>query len=241
MLKSSDRIAHDIEILQQLQQPQQPCNTSAAPLAQQPIDAHLPAAQGSDLSPSPPVLPNDSQSPLVATLEASETGPSPTLPDSQPTPSASAAIPALPRCSAVLVLRKWADLRPEREFRCFVRAGNLVGVCQRDVSQHFPQLTSEASRGTSDHSPSDGRQQQEGGPLSTVKGAIAGFHLDHMLGSAPGGLRDCEYGVFKLQGDWKCEGSHNCFIFLIVHMPFSTLIAPPVQSAMTSMCPPHCL
>lgn len=38
------------------------------------------------------------------------------------------------------MLRKWYDLRPEREWRCFVAGGKLVGVCQRDVTQHFPQL-----------------------------------------------------------------------------------------------------
>lgn len=27
-----------------------------------------------------------------------------------------------------LVLRKWADLDPSMEFRCFVRAGNIVGI-----------------------------------------------------------------------------------------------------------------
>eukprot|EP00983_Pelagomonas_calceolata_P033426 1047054-Pelagomonas_calceolata.AAC.4 len=41
---------------------------------------------------------------------------------------------------AVLVMRQWYDLRPEREWRCFVAGGRLVGVCQRDVTQHFPQL-----------------------------------------------------------------------------------------------------
>ncbi|GLI65690.1 hypothetical protein VaNZ11_009297 [Volvox africanus] len=43
----------------------------------------------------------------------------------------------------VLVLKKWYDIRREREFRCFVRDGELVAVSQRDVSQTFPALTTE--------------------------------------------------------------------------------------------------
>ena len=35
---------------------------------------------------------------------------------------------AEPEGGHVLVLRRWYDLRPEREFRCFVRAGGLVGA-----------------------------------------------------------------------------------------------------------------
>lgn len=30
----------------------------------------------------------------------------------------------------VLALRRWHDLRPEREFRCFVRGHELVGECE---------------------------------------------------------------------------------------------------------------
>eukprot|EP00775_Hariotina_reticulata_P006135 gene6135-biopygen7927 len=39
-----------------------------------------------------------------------------------------------------LVLRQWHDLRPEREFRCFVHQHRPVAISQRDVSQCFPQL-----------------------------------------------------------------------------------------------------
>ncbi|ACO66476.1 predicted protein, partial [Micromonas commoda] len=40
----------------------------------------------------------------------------------------------------VLTLRKWAGLSPSMEFRCFVRRGNLRGVCQRDVANFYPFL-----------------------------------------------------------------------------------------------------
>ena len=42
-----------------------------------------------------------------------------------------------------LALRKWADLNPSMEFRCFVRGGNLRGICQRDVSNFYPFLPSQ--------------------------------------------------------------------------------------------------
>eukprot|EP00887_Chlorella_sp_A99_P003503 scaffold7.g3503.t1 len=49
--------------------------------------------------------------------------------------------PAVQHC---LALRRWHDLRPERELRCFVRGGSLVGACQRDVTQRYHGLEAEA-------------------------------------------------------------------------------------------------
>lgn len=40
----------------------------------------------------------------------------------------------------VLALRKWYDLRPELEFRGFVRGNLLVGVCQREVTGFYETL-----------------------------------------------------------------------------------------------------
>ena len=40
-----------------------------------------------------------------------------------------------------LVLRKWFNLNPSLEFRCFVRNGMLIGLCQRDLN-HFDFLAS---------------------------------------------------------------------------------------------------
>jgi hypothetical protein len=40
----------------------------------------------------------------------------------------------------VLALRKWYDLRPEREFRAFVFGKVLVGICQREVTGFYPAI-----------------------------------------------------------------------------------------------------
>ncbi|PQQ00572.1 hypothetical protein Pyn_04125 [Prunus yedoensis var. nudiflora] len=43
--------------------------------------------------------------------------------------------------SFVLALRKWyQSLKPEMEFRCFVRNQNLVGISQREVTTFYPAL-----------------------------------------------------------------------------------------------------
>lgn len=39
-----------------------------------------------------------------------------------------------------LALRKWYDLRPEMEFRGFVRGGVLVGVSQREITGFYPSV-----------------------------------------------------------------------------------------------------
>ncbi|CAI5984426.1 unnamed protein product [Closterium sp. NIES-64] len=40
----------------------------------------------------------------------------------------------------VLALRKWFDLRPEMEFRCFVKAHRLMGISQREITSFYPFL-----------------------------------------------------------------------------------------------------
>lgn len=39
-----------------------------------------------------------------------------------------------------LILRKWCNLSPSMEFRCFVRNHELLGISQRQHSVHFPHL-----------------------------------------------------------------------------------------------------
>ena len=42
-----------------------------------------------------------------------------------------------------IVLRKWANLFPSQEFRCFVRQRQLIAVSQRHADQHFEHLPQE--------------------------------------------------------------------------------------------------
>jgi len=42
-----------------------------------------------------------------------------------------------------VTLRKWFELSPSMEFRCFVKDNNLRGICQRDVSNFYPYLLGE--------------------------------------------------------------------------------------------------
>jgi hypothetical protein len=39
-------------------------------------------------------------------------------------------------CPHVIVLKKFFQLRRDREFRCFVRANELIAICQRDPTQY---------------------------------------------------------------------------------------------------------
>jgi hypothetical protein len=41
-----------------------------------------------------------------------------------------------------LVFRKWYDLRPDFEFRCFVKCHQIFGISQRDPSNFYPHLVS---------------------------------------------------------------------------------------------------
>uniref|UniRef100_A0A1J3GNU6 Cell division cycle protein 123-like protein n=1 Tax=Noccaea caerulescens TaxID=107243 RepID=A0A1J3GNU6_NOCCA len=46
--------------------------------------------------------------------------------------------------SFFLALRKWYPcLKPEMEFRCFVKSNELVGICQREVTTFYPVLVNE--------------------------------------------------------------------------------------------------
>jgi hypothetical protein len=106
------------------------------------------------------------------------------------------------------VCRLRYNLRPEREFRCFVRGGALVGASQRDISQHFPQLSAVAEcagpapRSAAASPPSSSSSEEEvegnGGVSSTIaiqliKQAIAEFH-QHIREVLP--LQDCSYDVY---------------------------------------------
>ncbi|GAQ83739.1 hypothetical protein KFL_001600080 [Klebsormidium nitens] len=64
----------------------------------------------------------------------------------------------------VLVLKKWHPLRPEMEFRCFVKGNQLRGICQREVTSFYPSIL---------------ESRKELGPV------IETFIQDHVLGHFP--------------------------------------------------------
>ena len=45
-----------------------------------------------------------------------------------------------------IILRKWCNLNPSMEFRCFVRNHEMIGVSQRQHSVHFPHLNEDRDR-----------------------------------------------------------------------------------------------
>jgi hypothetical protein len=114
LLKGSDRVAHDLEQLQQhsttRQQQQQGSRQNHA---QQDSQSSTPADNSGRADPS--------------TSTSSGTA----APDSSRSSVA---------CPAQLVLRAWCVMQPEWEFRAFVAQHRLVAISQRDPSQHFPQL-----------------------------------------------------------------------------------------------------
>lgn len=53
---------------------------------------------------------------------------------------------ALKESDNYLVIRKWANMFPSMEFRCFIHNYDLVAVSQRDVSTHYPFLAADSER-----------------------------------------------------------------------------------------------
>jgi hypothetical protein len=79
--------------------------------------------------------------------------------------AAIAAMPPALRPAPQLALRKWYELRPEREFRCFVRGRQLAAISQRDPTQFFPQL--------------------QGETRAAIQAGIAAFVRQHVLPAFP--------------------------------------------------------
>ncbi|XP_054844251.1 cell division cycle protein 123 homolog isoform X1 [Eublepharis macularius] len=46
-----------------------------------------------------------------------------------------------PSLQYVLVLRKWCELIPGAEFRCFVKENKLIGISQRDYTQYYEHIS----------------------------------------------------------------------------------------------------
>lgn len=81
--------------------------------------------------------------------------------------SAPEAPPPLPPAQHCLALRRWYDLQPGREFRCFVRGHALVGASQRDVTQCFDFLKEERAE---------------------LAATLLAFHAKHIAGWVGAGL-----------------------------------------------------
>ncbi|PIO29517.1 hypothetical protein AB205_0174850, partial [Aquarana catesbeiana] len=45
-----------------------------------------------------------------------------------------------PNVKYELVLRKWCELIPGGEFRCFVKENKLIGISQRDYTQYYDHI-----------------------------------------------------------------------------------------------------
>jgi len=50
-----------------------------------------------------------------------------------------------PNLNYVLVLRKWRDINPGIEFRCFVRDGDLIAISQRDNTNYYDHMSHQRS------------------------------------------------------------------------------------------------
>jgi D123 len=54
--------------------------------------------------------------------------------------------PSVPHPQLELILRKWCNLNPSMEFRCFVRQDELIAISQRDHTQHYAHLLQHKTR-----------------------------------------------------------------------------------------------
>lgn len=45
-----------------------------------------------------------------------------------------------PKVNYNLVLRKWINMNPSMEFRCFISDNNIIGICQRDVRSFYDHI-----------------------------------------------------------------------------------------------------
>jgi multidrug efflux pump subunit AcrA (membrane-fusion protein) len=102
LLKSSDRVAHDLDVLTTMRQEQQQQQQQEQQEQQQQQEQRQQQQQEQQQQQRQ----QDRTAPLAAQL----------------------------------VLRRWRELLPQREFRCFVHDHALIAASQRDPSQHFPQL-----------------------------------------------------------------------------------------------------
>ena len=80
---------------------------------------------------------------------------------------------ARPDSRLVLVLKQWSEMHHAHEFRCFVRGGNLIAICQREIAYY-------------EHLQAEDAQMH-------IRRAIASFFITHL---AHFQLRDYMFDVY---------------------------------------------
>lgn len=168
MLKSSDRIVHDLEMLDT-------CNLHLAGVSHHPTAPTIAASSQSAVHDSLPA--KDAAASAAAVSESTSSASLVTASDS-----------GCVKMGATLTLRRFTDIRPEDEFRCFVRGRRLVAACQRDVSQHFPQLAHLSTDAGSSTTHSASSAHDTASP--SVQQALLEFHLRVVAERFQ--LQDCE-------------------------------------------------
>ena len=187
LLKSSDHIAHDLCDARHAAAVPTSLPTDGAATAPPPPNALEPAAPepaSLALVPSAAEAVHEvdsmtssfaSAAAALASLELSATAAAEAVP--APLPLApttvrgvSAEAEVLPGAQWVLALRRWCNLRPSSEFRCYGLEGGrrLLAVCQRDRFSHYPFLEAECPR------------------LLPLLAAFAERHLGETVGAAEG-------------------------------------------------------
>jgi hypothetical protein len=126
----------------------------------------------------------------------------------------------------VLALRQWKDINPVGEFRCFVSNDKLIGtlytvhylliyfllslsythiqciytgICQREVTEHFPSLIEDASN---------------------IEHTILSFHAQHIAGKFP--LKQYVYDCYVETG----TGNNNRRVMLVDFNPWGATTSP---------------
>lgn len=99
-----------------------------------------------------------------------------------------------------LVLRKWHDIHPGTEFRCFVKKRNLIGISPRDWPEYHEHIATQR--------------------VDIVKD-ISSFYKEHILSKFP--LFDCKFCAFFFWLLWRNWREENiCLIVFIIIQMHST-------------------
>ena len=144
----------------------------------------------------------------------------------------------------VLALRRWGNMNPAMEFRCFVRQGVLVGACQRECSEVFDFLVEDLTKGAieeveeetadgaldaaaaaaaADDDDDDGNDDEAataGDGESLIRNAILDFFEEKVSGRFGGGPGETGSYVFDVYVDRRRK------VWLVDFNPFGTQTDP---------------